>query len=260
MPNSIRSFIALFKRDLHVFFRNFRSNMLRVVLQPLFFIVVFGIILAKAGIVPENFSAIMAPGIITIGLMFSAGFGVVALVGLSFFRDKEIRSQIQVPISIEMLGLEKILFGVFQGVFSGIIILLLELLLLKNVFSIHPLNIVPLILIMILTSAIFASLGLIVSSMFKIPALMFESLNLVVTTFMFFGGTFFSLAIISSVNKYASYILYTIPNIYTNEALRGLLTNHPESLSLGYCLLGLFFFAALFILLGLRAFRKRAIN
>lgn len=234
--------------------------MLRVILQPLFFIVVFGIILAKAGIVPENFSSIMAPGIITIGLMFSAGFGVVALVGLSFFRDKEIRSQIQVPISIELLGLEKILFGVFQGVFSGVIILLLELFLLNNVFSIKLINIFPLLLVMILTSAIFASLGLIVSSVFRIPALMFESFNLVVTTFMFFGGTFFSLAIISSINKYASYILYVIPNIYTNEALRSLLTAHQGSLPLGYCLLGLTIFAALFMVLGLKAFKKRAIN
>src|SRR3989338_4544220 len=254
------AFRAIFRRDLKVFFSNFRHNMLRVILQPLFFIIVFGFMLTKGGVLSSDFSKYMVPGLITIGVMFSAGFGVVALVGLSFFRDKEIRSQIKSPISTELLGLEKIIYGTFQGVISGLIVLVLSWLILRNSIEIiFPdfLHILLFLVVLVLTGIIFASLGLIVSSVFRIPALMFESFNLAVTTFMFFGGTFFSLELAERISPFLKYFLFLIPNVYTNEAIRGMIIPGVESLSVWYCILGLLIFAVLTVYLGIKAFKKR---
>ena len=65
-----RIFLALLRRDIRVARRELPYFLLRTTLQPLLFIVVFGLLLPRMGFVGEAYKAALLPGIIAVSLAF----------------------------------------------------------------------------------------------------------------------------------------------------------------------------------------------
>lgn len=253
-----KAFLGILHRDLLVFKRNLRGNSIRIFIHPAFFLVLFGIVMPKMGMFERGYSDILIPGIMSISIMTASAFGVGALVGLSFFRNKEIRAHLVSPISLPLFVVEKILYGIFQATISAIIMLLLSVLMFPASLQMpNPLIFIPLVA---LTSIIFSSFGLIVASRTYRPPIMFEMMNVVLMPLMFFGATYFPLNAVKQVSPVLHTCLHLLPNVYTSEGMRALLTPHVPHLPLWQVFTGLTLWAVPLFLIALKEFRRRAIS
>jgi len=255
-----RAFKGILHRDLLVFWRNIRGNSVRIFVQPTFFLVVFGFIMPRLGLFERGYAEILIPGVVTIAAMSSSAFGSGALIGLSFFRNKEIRAHIISPISIPVLVAEKVVYGVFQALVSSLSMLFMGWLLFRGSVSLSFPNPILLLLLIILTGIAFSGIGIAVGSRFRRPPIMFEVLQLLILPMIFFGGTFFPLNAIKEVSPFFYVALHVLPNVYTNEAMRALLTPQISHIPLAHSFLGLGVASTILVAIALREFRKRAIS
>ena len=67
-----RIFLALLRRDINVARRELPYFLLRTTLQPLLFIVVFGLLLPRMGYLSEAYKAALLPGVLAVSLAFSS--------------------------------------------------------------------------------------------------------------------------------------------------------------------------------------------
>ena len=67
-----RVFLALVRRDLRVLRRELPWFLVRTIMQPLMFVVVFGFILPALGLVQRDYTATLLPGILAVSLSLSA--------------------------------------------------------------------------------------------------------------------------------------------------------------------------------------------
>lgn len=253
-----KAFFGILHRDLLVFMRNLRGNSVRIFVQPAFFLVLFGVVMPKMGLFQRGYSDILIPGIMSVSAMTASAFGVGGLVGMSFFRNKEIRAHLMAPISLPLFVIEKILYGIFQAIVSALIMLALSFLLFPGGLTVP--NPLLFLAIIALTSVIFSSFGLIVASRTYRPPIMFEVMNVVIMPLMFFGATYFPLSAVKDISPKFYAALHIIPNVYTSEGMRALLTPHTAHLPLATVFAGLAIWAVPMFFLALREFRRRAIN
>ncbi len=252
-----QAFRGIFHRDLLVFWRNFRSNSIRVFVQPMFFMLLFGVVMPRMGLFQRSYSGILVPGMLSMSIMTASAFGVGSIIGIGLFRNKEIRAHILAPLSIELYVLEKILYGMVQALVSVVAMLAVAFALFPGTL-VFP-NPVAFLAIVALTSMVFSSFGIIVASRTDRPPTMFEVLQLIIMPLMFFGATFFPLSAMKPFGA-AYWILHLLPNVYASEGMRALLTPQVEHLPLGYALLFLVPWAAGLYAIALREFRSRIIS
>lgn len=255
--SQFHAFKGILHRDLLVFWRNLRGNSVRIFVQPAFFLVVFGVLMPKLGLFAKGYAGVLIPGVVTISAMTAASFGVGALVGLSFFRNKEIRAHLLAPISLELFVLEKILYGVFQALVSSVSMLLVGWLMFRNISVPNPLWF---LVIVSLTGIAFSSIGIAIGSRMRLPPVMFEVLQLIIMPMFFFGATFFPLSAIRELSPALFWALHLLPNVYTSEGLRALMTPEVPPLPLFYAIAGLVVWSALLFPLALKEFRRRAVS
>ncbi len=252
-----KAFLGIVHCDLLVFWRCFRCNSIRVFVQPMFFMLLFGVVMPRMGLFQRAYSDILVPGMLSMSIMTASAFGVGALVGISFFRNKEIRAHLMAPISLPLFVIEKILYGIFQAFVSAVAMLAVAFVLFPGTLAIP--NPVAFIAIVVLSSTVFSSFGIIVASRTDRPPTMFEVLQLIIMPLMFFGATFFPL---SAMRQFGAvyWILHLLPNVYASEGMRALLTPHTAHLPLTTVFAGLGLWAVPMFFLALREFRRRAIN
>ena len=111
----IKSFVGLYLRDLRVLTRELGPFVMRVGMQPLLFLFVFTYVLphmsgganpmAAAG--GANFGAILLPGLMAVGIMFT-GIAAVALpLSTEFGITREIDDRVMCPIPLWAVALER---------------------------------------------------------------------------------------------------------------------------------------------------------
>ncbi|PTD94129.1 hypothetical protein C9439_04155 [archaeon SCG-AAA382B04] len=252
---------AIFKRDTRVFWKEIRGNLIRILGQPLFFLTVFGLLIPRMSIGFESsYTKILVPGVISMTTMLGSMRSVAGEIALSFDHNEEIRSHILLPISMWALSLEKIVYGMFQGVFSGASVLVISLLMFPNVLSLTVINLVVLVLVFMASGIIFGGLGLAIGSTFKPPEIMFEVMFVIMMPMMFFGATFYPITEIIEINKAFFYVTLGIPLTYISEAIRSLVAPQTGALSLTISLIGMVVALVIFVPLGIWGFKNRAIS
>lgn len=252
-----KAFQGILHRDLLVFWRNFRSNSIRVFVQPMFFMLLFGVVMPRMGLFQRAYSDILVPGMLSMSIMTASAFGVGSIIGIGLFRNKEIRAHLMAPISLPLFVIEKILYGIFQAFVSAVAMLAVAFALFPGTLT-FP-NPLPFIAIVVLSSTVFSSFGIIVASRTDRPPTMFEVLQLIIMPLMFFGATFFPLSAMRQFGA-AYWILHLLPNVYASEGMRALLTPHTAHLPLATVFAGLGLWAVPMFFLALREFKRRAIN
>src|SRR5512135_2587127 len=70
------AFMAIMRRDITVTGREFIAFLLQVLLQPLFFLFIFGKVLPSIGFTGPGFAAILLPGIVALTVVLTALQGV----------------------------------------------------------------------------------------------------------------------------------------------------------------------------------------
>jgi len=251
-----KTFFALLSRDAHVARRNFIQLLLQTFLQPMMFVFIFGRVMVSSGYMPAVYKSLLLPGIMAISMVFTGVWAVaMPLIG-EFQFTHEIEDRLLAPIDNSWVAIEKVFFGAAQAVIAGLAVIPAAWLLLRpvelNLTS--PARFIGVTLLVAFFSAC-GGLALGCSIDQTKIGLMF---SLVLTPMIFFGCTYYPWSALANFPILQKIVLVN-PLVYASEGLRGSLVPQFPHLPIVAVILVLVFFDVLFLLVGLRQFRKKAV-
>lgn len=260
---SLTAFLAIIRRDLLVTWREIATFLLQTLIQPLFYLFIFGKVLPLIGSATARFSALMLPGIVALTLFMTA----LQATSIDLSRDlnvmREIDDRLLAPLPIALVAGEKVLFAMMRGLVAGACIFPLAFLVLGNGFQVRGDLLGVLIGLMILVALMGASLGLLLGTAMSIQqfALVFPVVLIPLT---FTGCTFYPWASLSTLKWFQILTLFN-PLTYAAEGIRHAMIppvhgHELSTLALGWILLVLCAAIILCLWGGIRLFHRSVIS
>ena len=251
-----RVFWALLMRDVRVIQRELVSYLLRTTMQPLLFIIVFGYILGRLGIVGSGYSASLLPGVLAVTLALSSLQSMVLPMVADFGWTREIDDRLLAPVGFEIVVLEKVVAAVGQGVIAALFVLPMARLIMGPIPGLTVAHFGQVLLVTALGSAAFSCLGLVLGTVVQ-PQQIGLMFSVILTPMIFFGCAYYpwkGLSVIPAIQ----YAVLVNPLVYAAEGMRAVLTPGLPHMHLGLVLGMLAALTLFFWIIGLRSFRKRA--
>jgi ABC-2 type transport system permease protein len=255
---ALRVFGAILLRDMTVARRELPYFLLRTTLQPLLFVIIFGFLMPKMGIVRAGYTGLMLPGILALSLTLSSIQSVSLPMMQDFGFTKEIEDRLLSPISHDLVAIEKMVSGVLQGIVAALFVLPIARLIMGPIPGLSFDHLSLLLAITILGGAAFSAIGLFLGT--GIPpqqiGLMF---SVILGPMIMFGCTYYPWRGLDSV-PLVKYLILVNPLIYVSEGMRAALTPSIPHMALWGIIAALAAITVIFTYLGLRTFEKRAIG
>jgi ABC-2 type transport system permease protein len=251
-------FMAILLRDVTVARRELPYFLLRTTLQPLMFVIVFGFILPKMGMVAGNYSAAMLPGIIALSLALSAVQSVALPMVQDFGFTKEIEDRLLAPVAMQLVAIEKIVAGVIQGIVAALFVLPISRLIMGPIPGLTFAHFGLLLAITILGGAAFSALGLFLGTGIA-PQQIGLMFSVIVAPMIMFGCAYYPWRGLDAV-PVMKYAVLINPLVYVAEGMRAALTPSVPHMSVVAIVAALLVLTAFFVWIGLRSFRKRAVS
>ena len=263
---------ALILRDLVVLRKHLVEFVIRTLVQPFLLCFVFLYVVPKIGqgvggghgaLAESAFATVLVPGVVGISILFQWVQAVAMTMAQEFGFTREIEDRVQAPCPIWLVAMAKVLSGSVQGAISATLVLpIASVVHAKGVEAQIHLHWWIIITMVPLACVAMSSLGLLLGTTFEPRniGLMFGFVILPVT---FLGGTYYQWTRLAPVEIHGWHWLQIIvlinPLIYVNEGMRAALTNadHMHLYVIYPVLTG---FAALFLGIGLRNFRRRVLS
>ncbi len=253
-----KTFLALLARDAHVARRNFVPLLLQTFLQPMMFVFIFGRVMVSSGYMPSAYKSLLLPGIMAISMTFTGVWAVaMPLIG-EFQFTREIEDRLLAPIDISWLAIEKVFFGTLQSLIGGLAVIPAAWVLLRPGVELNmhsPLSFASVTVLVALFSAC-GGLALGCSVDQTHIGLMF---SMVLTPMIFFGCAYYPWSALDHFPILQKVVLVN-PLVYASEGLRGALVPQFPHLSVLAVFVGLIFFDALLLGVGLRQFHRKAVT
>jgi len=253
-----KTFVALLRRDAHVARRNAKALLMQTLFQPMMFVLVFGRIMTTSGFMPPQYKTLLLPGIVAISMVFSGIWSVAMPLIAEFQFTREIEDRLLAPMEIEWLAVEKVVAGMVQALIAGLIVIPLASIIMgsgsREILD-HPLMLATLsLLVSFLAAAMGLTLGCSVGQ--TQVGLMF---SMVITPMIMFGCAYYPWSALSKFPLMQKAVLVN-PLVYASEGFRSALAPAFPHLPPVASLTALFVFDLLFLTVGLRQFRKKAIT
>lgn len=180
----------LWLRQVKRYFRS-RSRIVGSLGQPLLFLLAFGFgfgpVFAKAG--AGNYMQFLAPGIITMGIVFTAIFS-----GIEIIWDRQfgfLKETLVAPVSRFEIMLGRTLGGATVSLFQGIVVLILSVLV---GFKPQSIGLIPLALgYMFLTAVLFTAIGTAIASILEDMQGFQLIMNFLIMPIFFLSGALYPL-------------------------------------------------------------------
>ena len=252
------AFLALLARDAHVARRNALQLLFQTFLQPLLFVFIFGRVMVGSGYLPAAYKSLLLPGIMAISMTFTGIWAVAMPLIAEFQFTREIEDRLLAPIDISWVAIEKALAGMIQAIVAGLMVIPLAGIILRPGLELHLPNPLLFAAIVVLVAAFSAVGGLALGCSMDQQhiGLMF---SMVLTPMIFFGCTYYPWSALSNFPILQKIVLIN-PLVYASEGLRATLVPQFPHLPTMAVLLALTIFDALFLVLGLRQFQKKAVG
>jgi ABC-2 type transport system permease protein len=252
-----KAFLALLARDVHVARRNLFTLIFQTFLQPLLFVFIFGRVMVSSGYMPAAYKSLLLPGIMAISMVFTGIWAVAMPLIAEFQFTREIEDRLLAPIDISWVAVEKVVAGLVQAMLAGLIVIPLGWLILRplELQVPHPGVFIAIVLLVAGFSAC-GGLALGCSVDQQHIGLMF---SMVLTPMIFFGCTYYPWSALAKFPILQKVVLIN-PLAYASEGLRASLVPQFPHLSLPFVLVALVLFDALFLIVGLKQFQKKAVN
>ena len=263
---------ALMLRDLVVLRKHIWEFVLRTLIQPFLLCFVFLYVFPKIGqgiggghgtAAESAFATILVPGVVGISVMFQGVQSIALAMAQEFGFTREIEDRVQAPCPIWLVAIAKVLSGAAQGLIS------------RGHRVAHRLGRARargggaptlhwriIVTFVPLACIAMAGLGLVLGTSFEPRniGLMFGFIILPIT---FLGGTYYPWTRLAPVTVDGWHWLQTLvlinPLIYVNEGMRAAFTDAPHMhLYVVYPVVA--GFAAVFLAIGLRNFRRRVLS
>ena len=257
------AFIAMLRRDMVVTGREFVPFLLQALMQPLFFLFIFGKVLPGIGLASANFPALMLPGIVALTGMIAAMQGVTLPLVLDLGFAREIDDRLLSPLPVWWVPLEKVLFAAVRGTIASSVIFPLGWWILGSGFAVRSDRIPMLIGMVVLTALVGATIGLLMGTVIK-PEQISLMFTLIFTPLLFTGCTYYPWGALSRIRWFQAVTLFN-PLTYAAEGLRYSMVpvvNGHELATLPRVgiLIALGLSVAIMFVLGTRTFRKRVVT
>ena len=263
MRLALTACVAIFERDLVVTGRELVSFLLQAMMQPLLFLFIFGKVMPKIGLATGGFAALLLPGIVSLSGMLAAIQGVTLPLVLDLGFAREIDDRLLAPLPVWMVAAEKVFFGALRGAFAAACIFPMSVLILGPDYSVRTDRIGVLILMIVLTGATGAAIGMLIGTVIRAEfiSLMFA---LIFTPLIFTGCTYYPWAALHRI-RWFQIVTLANPLTYCSEGLRYAMVksmggHELDTLGIGVVIPALVCGIALCFLFGLRTFRKRVVS
>ena len=251
-------FLALLHRDIRVASKELPFFLLRTIMQPVLFLIVFGFLLPKMGFVRSGYQTALLPGILAVSLALSAIQSVALPMVQDFGWTKEIEDRLLAPVSTRVVAAEKIVAGVIQGIISALVVLPIARLIMGPIPNLTFGHIGDVLVITVLGATAFSALGMWLGTGIA-PQQIGLMFSAIVAPMMFFGCAYYPWRGLDAV-PVMKYLVLINPLVYVAEGMRGALTPEVPHMPLPISMGALLVVATLFWIMGYRSFRKRAIG
>jgi ABC-2 type transport system permease protein len=253
-----KTFFALLSRDGHVARRNLLPMLLQNLLQPLLFTFVFGRVMTTSGIMPAAYKSMLLPGVMAISMVL-AGVQAVAMPLITEFQfTREIEDRLLAPMEIGWLAVEKVVAGMIQALFAGLVVIPAAWLLMGSGVNLNfgkPFEFAAVCLLVALFSAA-GGLALGCSVGQTQIGLMF---SLVLAPMMMFGCAYYPWSALSPFPILQVAVLIN-PLVYASEGLRGALAPQFPHINTAVVLGALLAIDAGLLFVGLKKFHNKAVS
>ena len=261
----VKAFLGLFLRDMRVLTREFLPFVLRVGMQPLLFLFVFTFILPRmasgnpmAAAGGMDFGTILLPGLMAVAIMFS-GIAAVALpLSSEFGITREIDDRVMCPLPLWAVALEKVCFSAMQSIVAALLVIPMAYYIPAVPVRANVANWFLLALILVLSSLLAGSLGLVIGSTVS-PKHIGLVFSIIVVPITFLGCVYYPWAYLEKIRWLQMGVLFN-PIVYMSEGLRAAVTPGIRHMPWWAILPALLLFTAGLGRLGLRGFLKRVLT
>lgn len=265
---AVQAIGGLMVRDARVLRRELYAFLSRTIMQPLLFVFVFAYVFPRIGQgigsgaaatgSGVDFATVLVPGLVAVAIIFQGITAVALPLSNEFGGTKEIEDRIMAPVPVQVVALEKVLFGAIQSVLAGVVVLPMVL-----VIPAAPVEVSvtswPLLLAVTTVAALLSgSLGLTLGT-FVSPRQIGLMFSLVVLPLTFLGAVYYPWAALEAVPWLQVAVLVN-PLVYVSEGLRAGLTPGIETMPTVAFLGALVTSTALLLVVGMRGFVRRTVG
>lgn len=257
------AFLAMLHRDLVVTGREFVAFLLQALMQPLFFLFIFGKVLPGVGMTAPGFASVMLPGIVALTTLVASMQGVTLPLVLDLGFAREIDDRLLAPLPIRFVAIEKVLFAAMRGIIAGAVIFPLAWWILGDRYAVRSDHIALLAGMIVLTACMGASFGLVMGTVIK-PEQISMMFTLIFTPLLFTGCTYYPWGQLNNIRWFQIFTLFN-PLTYASEGLRYAMVppvngHSISTLPIGWVLLALVASVVGSMILGSRTFRGRVVT
>ncbi len=238
-------FKGVLYRDLNVFRKRARKQILASSVSPLLFMIAFGWGFGRnvnVGDLP--YISFLIPGLITMSSL-NQSYGIAQEININRFYFHVFDQYLIAPISPVEIVFGEAVYGMMKGLLSTVLVFLFALLF-QVKLTLNPVFF-PAILF---HTFLFAALGTTVAMVVRDHSSQTTITSFVITPMIFFCGTFFPVEKLPGIFKV---IVYALPLTYSTKVIRASLTGGPVQM---FHVLILILFSVAFFYTALRAIQK----
>jgi ABC-2 type transport system permease protein len=255
---TFNAFAQLLWRDLWVTCHDWKSFLATSLMQPVFFLFIFGKLLPSLGQAVTGYSIVILPGIIALTTLLTAMTAVVIPLAVEFGYTKEIEDRLLSPLPIWGVAVAKLTYAAIRGIIAGMLIFPLGWLILGNAFQVSCEHLGLLIVISVLGAFSGAAIGLTLGTMVP-PTKVGLVLPLVLPPLIFTGCVYYPWAQLHILRWFQVVTLF-MPLTYTSEGFRAALAPNLPHLPTHFIVLGQLAVIAGFGYVGIRGFKRKALD
>ena len=257
-----QAFLALLGRDLHLLRKNLGMFVARTIVQPFLLVFVFTYVFPKIGqgVGGDNsaeFATLLVAGVVGLAIIFQGIQAVALPLVQEFGVSKEIEDRVLAPLPTPMVGVQKIVTGLLQGLFAAVLVFPIAAVVPFTPVDLQ-INWVILITLAPLAGWVAAALGLVMGTNvqpFQVPVLF----ALIVLPLTFLGCVYYPWESLSAV-PWLQWLVLVNPLVYMCEGFRAALVGGVPHMSLWAVYGALLVFAVVLTWIGVRGFSRRVVT
>jgi ABC-2 type transport system permease protein len=254
----VTAFVALCQRDVWVSVRrDLASFLAQALLQPLFYLFIFGRVLPEIGAAQGAYGTLLLPGILALTLVLTALQNTSLPLVIEFSFSKEIEDRLLAPLPAWAVGIQKVVIAAVRGVIAAILIIPLAALILPHGIDLGHADWLGFVLVVAGGATVGAAMGLVLGTSVP-PNRISVMFAIVLTPLLFTGATFYPWSSLHNLEWFQIVTLFN-PLTYVSEGMRAAIVGGPH-LATQWIVLGLAVSTVLFGWLGTRGFTRRAVD
>lgn len=259
IKSSIRAVFAIFSRDVFVTGRQLPIFLAQVLLQPVFFLFIFGRILPDLGFASGSYASVLFPGIIVLTIVLTSLQSTALPLVIEFGWTKEIEDRLLAPLPVDWVAVQKMLIASGRGLIAGLVIFPLGALIVgPDVVGLTAANLGPVLFYSVMAAFVGSAIGLSLGTLVE-PSQVQLMFALILTPMFFTGATQYPWVMLSRL-KWFQILTLANPMTYASEGMRAALVPavpHMNPLAAAVALgASILFFGCL----GIWGFRRRSID